>query len=149
MSAKFFRSWSRASEAILPCASLFPPQAVDQSPAKELIFKLRRMGADVSHSPSNPLDADDPRWNDWYDAGLPAAVRQCDEFVIVVDRVWDSSSWMAQEAQVASELGRTGELRRFYWNPNEIMVRAAGMLPYLQSELPRDLDAAVEVLLNA
>jgi hypothetical protein len=124
-------------------------QSVDHTPASDLILRLREMGAAVSHSPSNPLDRDDPRWNDWYAVGLPAAIEQCDTVVIVVDRGWDSSTWMAQEAQVAVQATGLGAKRRLYfWNPGGIVVQAAGMLPYLQSELPRSLDAAVQILLG-
>jgi hypothetical protein len=121
-------------------------QAVDRKPAQDLIFALREAGVDVEHSPRNPLDGADARWKDWYDAGLATALRGCDVFVIVVDEAWDSSTWMAIEAQAGLAALRDGVARRaFFWNPLGIGVRAAaaGTGAYLQHELPREVDDAI------
>ena len=85
---------------------LVSSQSVDAAQAASLIAGLRRAHVDANHSPRNPMDGDDPRWRDWYDAGLPAAVGRSDLFVIVIDRGWNSSSWMASEADTASSRGR-------------------------------------------
>ena len=90
------------------------------------------------------MDGDDPRWRDWYTVGLPAAVGRCDLFVIVVDRGWDCSSWMASEADMALKRG----LPLLYWNPDRIVVKARGMIPYLREEVPSALDDALGLLLE-
>lgn len=117
-------------------------QDVDGDPCSALIDTLRSEGWVVDHSPRNPID--DPRWSSWYDSGLAAALSRADIFIIVVDYAWDSSTWMAEEARLAIERGMVKTA--FYWNPECIVVRAMGMFPYLRSELPRDMDALVQVL---
>ncbi len=121
--------------------------AVDQAPAAQLIACLNKLGVSVEHSPSNPNDAPDARRKDWYDQGLPATLRRCDIFVIVVDRGWESSTWMAQEAHLAlmaSEIGKP--LRGYYWNPERRRVTAAGMVGYLKQELPIDVEQAARIV---
>lgn len=90
------------------------------------------------------MDGDDPRWRDWYEAGLPAAIGRCEVFVAVVDRGWDSSTWMGQEADTASKSGLT----LLYWNPDRLLVKARGMVAYLREELPPALDDALTLLLR-
>jgi hypothetical protein len=126
-----------------PSSAIFvSSQSVDQNPARLLIDALATASLRVDHSPSNPLDRDDDRWPDWYEKGLRAALRGCRLFVIVVDAGWDSSSWMAQEAQSARE----SRMDSFFWNPTRVSVRAKGMTPYLKVELPVDLEEAVRSL---
>jgi hypothetical protein len=67
-------------------------QSVDAPQAASLIEGLRRARVSIEHSPRNPMDGDDPRWRDWYELGLPAAVERCELFVAVIDRGWDCSS---------------------------------------------------------
>jgi hypothetical protein len=38
--------------------------------ANGLIRGLQRAGVEVGHSPLNPLDGIDPRWEHWYESGL-------------------------------------------------------------------------------
>jgi hypothetical protein len=119
-------------------------QSVDTAPASLLIDGLRGAGAAVEHSPRNPSDGHDPRWKNWYDKGLQEALKRCASFVAVVDRAWDSSTWMAIEADEAEKhLTST-----YYWNPQGVTIAAAGMKPYLTAELPAALDAAIAVLLQ-
>jgi len=70
------------------------------------------MGASF-HSPKNPLDGEDSRWNKWYASGLSTLLARCDRFVVVLDQGWDSSTWIGQEASLAFEQN----LETFYWNP--------------------------------
>jgi hypothetical protein len=65
-------------------------------------------------------------------------------FVAVIDRGWDSSTWMAQEADLASRKG----LPLLYWNPDRLVVKASGMVPYLREALPPALDGALAVILH-
>ena len=74
-------------------------QVVDRWPARDLIAALRQAGVEVEHSPRNPLDGEDPRWKDWYSSTLGAVIDRCDAFVIIVEPGWDSSTWMAIEAE--------------------------------------------------
>jgi hypothetical protein len=117
-------------------------QSVDAANARTLIQHLMASGLAVDHSPRNPLDGDDPRWHDWFKKGLPAAVAAADCFVIVIDGGWDSSTWMGEEAHIASVSG----LPMYYWNPAGIQVKAKGMLPYLKRKLSDDLADAVQCL---
>lgn len=119
-------------------------QDVDGDPCSALINTLRSEDWVVDHSPRNPIRGDDPRWYSWYDSGLTAALGRADIFIIVVDHVWDSSTWMAEEAHFAIERGMVKTA--FYWNPESIVVRAMGMRRYLRSELPTDMDALVQAL---
>src|SRR3954469_18990841 len=101
-------------------------QGVDRWPARELITALRQASVEVEHSPRNPLDGEDPRWSDWYGSALRGAVDRCDAFVIVVEPGWDSSTWMAVEAEAGLTPGRKTEQNAFFWNPDGIAVNAAG-----------------------
>ena len=119
-------------------------QSVDAAQASSLIDGLLRAHVEIEHSPRNPLDGDDPRWENWYEVGLPAALARCILFVAVIDRGWDSSSWMAHEAEVATKRG----LPVLYWNPEGLSVAARGMLPYLREEVPPALNDAIDLLLR-
>ena len=118
-------------------------EVIDRYPAKDLIAGLREAGFEVDHSPSNPLDRDDPRWANWYAEGLPKAMDQCDAFVVALERHWDSATWMGIEGEEALKAGRRTAEQMFVWNPEGITVHAAGMIRYLQAELPRDLSGAI------
>jgi hypothetical protein len=118
-------------------------QAVDRPPASLLIARLRAKGWRVEHSPSNPLNHDDPRWSAWYEHGLPSALACVELFIAVVDEAWDSSTWMATEADTAR---RTNGVGCCSWNPNGIQRMALGMREYLCKPLPPDLEAAVVAL---
>ena len=118
-------------------------QVVDRWPARALIAALRQAGVEVEHSPRNPLDGEDPRWKNWYSETLGAVVDGCDAFVIVLEPGWDSSAWMAIEAETGLTPGRKTERKAFVWNPDGVTVKAAGMTGYLRAELPRELEAAV------
>ncbi|MEK7951589.1 hypothetical protein [Luteolibacter soli] len=117
-------------------------QAVDRSPASALISSLRHLGLQVEHSPSNPLHADDPRWDTWYEHGLRDTVDRCHIFIIVLDHTWDSSTWMTTEAETGLATGQPYSRYAFLWNPLDLDASACatGTLPYLEqcSVLPRD-----------
>ena len=124
-------------------------QAVDRHPASELIAELQKRGVQLERSPSNPLHAKDPRWEDWLEGGLAAALRRCGVFVVVVDAGWDSSSWMGEEAHLALEArGSIMPLRGFFWNPEGMRMTAAGMVRHLREELPIDSEKAAAVLVS-
>jgi hypothetical protein len=119
-------------------------QAVDRDPARALADALQAAGVSVEHSPGNPIDGLDDRWSDWYGVGLPTAIRESQVAVLVLDTVWDSSSWMAEEARLA--FAHLGADRVFFWNPGNVTVRASGMSPYLRTRLPDDISSAVTKL---
>jgi hypothetical protein len=87
-------------------------QRIDDDATARVISELKRSGFDVRTSPRNPLDGPDERWHDWYAHGLTAELDQVDAFVIVIDRGWDSSKWMAAEADEALKRLRQGRLTR-------------------------------------
>lgn len=116
-------------------------QSVDQSPAKDLVGELRTAGVSIDHSPRNPADGEDSRWFSWYASGLDLAIDSSDLAVLVIDRGWACSSWMAEEARIAFKKLGTDDV--LFWNPEGIEVSALGMKPYLVSALPKDLNAAV------
>ena len=115
-----------------------------RSTDSSLIDGLLRAHVEIEHSPRNPLDGDDPRWENWYEVGLPAALARCILFVAVIDRGWDSSSWMAHEAEVATKRS----LPVLYWNPEGLSVAAPGMLPYLRREEFRRPSTRYDLLLR-
>jgi hypothetical protein len=116
-------------------------QAIDRNPARTLIEVLRSLGLPLEVSPRNPLDGPDARWVDWYSTGLASALRAVDVAVLVLGEGWDSASWMAEEARVAFALLNPECV--LFWNPNDVQVRAAGMLPYLKTRLPDTIPDAV------
>jgi hypothetical protein len=140
-----------ASPSSLQQASVFvSSQAVDRMPAQGLLAALRNANIQVEHSPSNPLDGQDVRWSDWYGVGLIHSLRRSNVFVIAVDQGWESSTWMAQEADMALHSPLVApQLQAFFWNPMRVEVRAAGMVGYLRAELPVDVMGAVEILTQA
>jgi hypothetical protein len=78
---------------------------------------------------------------------LIATLRRCSLFVIIVDPVWDSSTWMGEEAHAALESHlMVPHLPAFFWNPDRVAVRAAGMVRYLKAELPIKTQEAVRIL---
>ena len=68
-------------------------------------------------------------------------------FIAVINPSWDSSTWMAHEIQAETNRKRDGRIKRiFHYNPEQIEVKAAGLLPYLQEELPDNLDGTIRIL---
>jgi hypothetical protein len=120
---------------------------VDRPPANALIARLRQEGWYVDHSPRNPAEGQDSRWPNWYREGLPAALDQTDIFIIALNHVWDSSSWMAEEAFCAmAQPNRQPVPHVFYWNPSGVEVTVQGVKPYLRERLPNALEAVVDRL---
>lgn len=119
-------------------------QNVDSEPAANLVSRLRSTGWKVLHSPRNPLYGEDTRWSDWYERELAEALASADVFIAVIDEAWDSSTWMAEEAHLAIE--QKAVPKAHYWNPDGVVVGARGMVPYLKSRLPDDLDELVAAL---
>ncbi len=121
---------------------------VDARPACLLIVRLGELGVSVDHSP-RPDPAVDDRWSDWYAHGLRAALVQAHAAVVVIDEVWDSSTWMAEEARVATDRADRDGMRYFTWNPSDVDVKAAGMIPYLRNLLPANLKDAADRIVGA
>lgn len=123
-----------------------------------MIDHLRGLGHEVAHSPdSSGSSAVDPRWHGWYPrpgrppgsdntCGLGAALDVADACVIVIDKAWDSSTWMAIEADEA--LARLGVARLFHWDPDQFRPRAKGMLRYLNRPLPEDVAESAAALVE-
>jgi hypothetical protein len=116
---------------------------IDKPPASTLINALLAKGITVEHSPSNPHERTDPKWENWYGGELSESIKKCEGFVSVIDETWDSSSWMAEECLVALK-----QMNVYYWNPNNVKVTAPGMAPFLKSKLPTELIQAVQVLVK-
>lgn len=114
-----------------------------------LIGALRDLGAAVSHSPLPDPD-EDSRWQSWYDTGLERALAEVCSVVIVVTPVWDSSTWMATEAQAAMDLYNNNQLQTFgFFNPQGRTVTAQGMVPYLTHKFSDNArSAAKEIMLS-
>jgi len=69
-------------------------------------------------SPLNPMEGDDPRWDDWYGRGSIDAIANADYFVAVVTNGYDGSTWMAHEFDVAwQHYRRHGRPRLFVAKP--------------------------------
>jgi hypothetical protein len=124
-------------------------QDIDSPYVERLFAALREVALPFFHSPPNPMRRPDAAWVNWYDQGLPATLARTSGFLIVIDSGWDSSTWMGIEAHTA--IARiSGEHLRFFAfvNPNQTLVRARGMLPYLREEFPSDLSALLPILLR-
>jgi asparagine N-glycosylation enzyme membrane subunit Stt3 len=98
----------------------------------------------VDYSPDPDLKKDD-RWSNWYNwkdpnnSGLSKSIENCDIFMIYINSWWDSSSWMAEEARRGLQAYQARKIQSYYfYNPDNIEVKAAGMLPYLKEPLPKD-----------
>ena len=123
-------------------------QSIESPEPQMLVSELKEKGFRTNHSPRSPLDGDDSRWADWYQRGLHEAIKESQSFVIIVDRGWDSSTWMGIEAGEALRKAKAsgGNYVMTYWNPNNIEVKAKGMLGYLKDRLPNKVNEAVEAL---
>ena len=118
-------------------------------PVARLVGELRRRGARVEHSPSEG----DPGFADWYDSGLADAVARCDSFVIVPHSWWDSSTWMAIEADAGLARALDEPDFAFHsWHPTGISPDgvALGMRRYLERAVavPSDVAEAIAVILR-
>lgn len=119
-------------------------RAVGGPPAVHLIEALRAAGLEVGYSPRNPADGSDQAWPTWYARGLREAVGRADVAVLVVDPVWESSTWMGEESQVA--LAELGPDRVAFWNPARVAVTSPAMRAYLKARLPDSLTDSVALL---
>src|SRR5688572_17363574 len=115
--------------------------------ASSLVERLRQAGFNVSHSPHSPLDE---RWQGWYESGCRDELEKANIFLAVVDPAWESSTWMAHEADEALRLLEAGKIRKMYfWNPEQVGVGAAGMTPYMRERLPDNIEELIRVLRGA
>ncbi len=120
---------------------------IDESRTAALIERLRNESFSVLHSPRNPLDGEDARWHDWYERGCKADLDRASIFIAVISSGWDCSTWMAHECDEALKRVGSGKIRRMYfWNPEQMEVKAAGMIPYLKECLPDELDQLISTL---
>lgn len=72
---------------------------------ERIIDELRKSpGIEVEHSPLNPLAGDDPRWQGWDGRESGKAIAAADCFLAIETRGYDSSTWIAQEFDVAWKL---------------------------------------------
>lgn len=120
---------------------------IDEPQTAALIERLYTESFSVLHSPRNPLDGEDARWRDWYKSGCKAEMERASAFIAVISSGWGCSTWMAHECDEASKQMEAGKIRRMYfWNPEQIQMKAAGMFPYLMERLPDDLDQLISML---
>ena len=130
-------SADRKNVFVSSCATASPPAA-------SLIERLREVGLKVVASPRGPSDE---RWPGWYAGGCREEIAGANIFIAVVTRGWDSSTWMAIESDEALRSLESGALSKMYfWNPERIEVKAAGVLPYLRDRLPDDLGELISML---
>ena len=112
--------------------------------AASLVKCLRAAGFHVTHSPGSPLSE---RWRDWYARACRDELEKVSIFIAVIDPAWDSSTWMAHEAYEAMKLLEAGSMRKmYYWNPEQVQVKAAGMVAYLKDRLPDNKDVLISTL---
>ena len=122
-------------------------QNVRGAEAAPLIERLKMNGFAVEHSPENPITSSDPKWKDWYEKKLDELLERSEIFIFVIDGGWDSSTWMAIEAERALRRKENGKLRGFFChNPRSIPVVATGMKPYLSKALPINIPDAAKIL---
>ena len=87
---------------------------------------------------------------DWYESGLAAALDGADVFICVVSPAWDSSTWMAEEAEQALRRYRSGQLKQYFsYKSQGVLVRPGGMTRYLINALPDKVSDAVREVLEA
>jgi hypothetical protein len=122
-------------------------QNIDEPHTDALIKGLQASGFKVNHSPRNPIHGYDFRWANWYETGLQVSLATTNIFIIAVDVGWDSSTWMAIEADLAFRLLGNGNIEQlYYYNPLHIRVKAKGALPYLNKQLPDSLNDTIGLL---
>ena len=108
-----------------------------------LVAALRASGCVVAQSP------DPDRMENWYASGLSDALDKSNVFVCVVCASWDSSTWMAIEADEALKRFNSNRIGKYFtYNPEKLPVRAEGMIPYLLNPLPHKLSEAVGTILG-
>lgn len=109
---------------------------------------IEQAGFQVVHSPCSPHSGrTDERWKGWYESGCARAVADCGAFIAFIEDVYDSSTWMGIEFDVAWTANqRTGWPKLFYLKALGRRVRP-GFSTYLAAsqELPRD-DRAIAML---
>jgi hypothetical protein len=113
----------------------------DDQLVQDLRDRLSLDGWSLDCSPRNPERGRDSRWDDWYANGCTTALANADVFVAVATAGWNSSTWMAHEAEAALDQG----LEPFLWNPNRVPI-PAGMRCFANATLPDSLAAAAEAL---
>jgi hypothetical protein len=99
---------------------------VGEAGADALIVALRAGGHHVRHSPRHDGD-----FSDWYDRRLGETIGSCQVAIIVVDYVWNSSTWMGIEAEEIRRQLRETRLRGAFVYHAERTPCALGMRGYL------------------
>ena len=78
---------------------------------------------------------------------LEEALDRSKAFIFVIDRGWDSSTWMATEADAALRRRQNGKLLGFFsYNPASMVVTSVGMQPYLSRALAIDISNATKII---
>lgn len=123
-------------------------QAIDEKEAQDFLHELSEADFEVQHSPSPPSHGNDPAWEGWYEKRLGEAVERADYFVVIVDRGWDSSTWMGIEGEAAlSEIRKKRSLQMFSYILSDREVTNV-MTKYLGQALPKGSYNAVLFLKN-
>lgn len=122
-------------------------ERIDEPVVIELIKKLKKFFV-VLHSPRNPLDGEDFKWNDWYQTGLNGALAKSDIFLIAVTNGWDSATWMAIESHEALRLFKNSQIcKTVFWNPLNIKLQSSGTAEmYLREQILGNIDEVIEKL---
>jgi hypothetical protein len=70
--------------------------------ANDFFRLLKEHGFEVEHSPSSPHSGiQDERWGNWYQEGLPKAIKRAELFIAVITPSCDGSTWMMSEYEEA------------------------------------------------
>jgi len=116
---------------------------------KQLYSFLETSEVNIITSPYSPHcgKGNDEKWENWYDNGLPEAVKQSDIFIAFISKQYDST-WMAQEFQTAFNWYLEHKSPKlFVFNPEKLKL-PKGFEPYIKSsvELPRDLSKLIRCI---
>jgi len=117
---------------------------IDSGHPSALVNELLAEGFEVLHSPRKGQRVN---WGDWYNRDSLNALDQTDIFIIAVTENWQFSTWMQHEAREAQKRLRTGRIQKMlFYNPENIVVTAKGMLPFLNQRLPDELEEVAQSL---
>ena len=110
---------------------------------ESLTKALNDRGATVTQTPH-------PQPSNWSPEGLAAAVMRAEVFVSVLTPLWEHSTWMQAEALAGLRAFENGEIRKFcYFNPDDLVIYAAGMTPFLLDRLSDEATQAADTVATA
>lgn len=122
-------------------------ERVDDDYPSKLIAYLKAKGYTVRHSPKNPVDGKDDKWENWYSFGLNDCLENSNYFIIIVTDSWDSSSWMGQEAASGKLLYNNKVISKYmYIDLRSNINIPLGMATFLENKIPKEFVAVCEAI---